>query len=196
MSLFDKTKSNKISNNLVLTFRYIVLIMAFLFVGMLTNGHNLKAANVAKNSAGTEYGTLQAAIDATSDDTITLLSDVSECVTVAAGKTIFLDLNNLTLRCESSEEIRSVGIENSGTLTVSKGTIIVNNTYANEVSNGTGAAWGIYQHGSSSKVTIDEVNITVSSLTNVASTSGIQHESGDVIINNSVINAVSENSES
>ena len=61
------------------------------------------------------FATLQAAIDAAEDgDTIVLVNDVAESVTVPAGKTITLDLNGYTLTNAGDNHT----IINNGTLTI------------------------------------------------------------------------------
>jgi len=75
---------------------------------------------------GKGYATLAEAIDkAENNDTITLLKDVDENVTIPAGKTITLDLNGKTLvnsetaqDKNSSESERKHTITNNGTLTI------------------------------------------------------------------------------
>ena len=64
----------------------------------------------------TEHDTLQAAIDAASDDenTVVLLKDLTESITIASGKTITLDLNGHTLTNEAGKHT----ITNNGTLTI------------------------------------------------------------------------------
>ena len=93
-------------------------------------------ANVCVVKNGTseaEYGTLQGAIDtANNGDTIVLKDNVTESVTIDAGKTITIDLNGKTLTNENGKHT----IINKGTLTIidSVGTGVVDN-----VSHGCGA---------------------------------------------------------
>ena len=71
--------------------------------------------NVAK-VGGTEYATLQAAIDAVSDgeNTVVLLKDLTESITIASDKNVTLDLNGKTLTNEAGKHT----ITNNGTLTI------------------------------------------------------------------------------
>ncbi len=89
---------------------------------------------VVKNgSTKAEYGTLKAAIDAANNgDTIVLKDNVTESVTIAADKTITIDLNGKKLTNEDGKHT----IWNNGTLTIidSVGTGVVDN-----VSNACGA---------------------------------------------------------
>ncbi len=81
--------------------------------------------NVAKIEGGTEYATLQAAVNDAPDNTqttITLLTSFSESVTIPAGKNIVLALNGQRLTNQDDEHT----ITNHGTLTVS-GTGTVDN---------------------------------------------------------------------
>ncbi len=93
-------------------------------------------ANVCVVKNGTseaEYGKLQEAIDKANDgDTIVLKDNVTESVTIDAGKTITIDLNGKTLTNENGKHT----IINKGTLTIidSVGTGVVDN-----VSHGCGA---------------------------------------------------------
>ena len=82
---------------------------------------------VVKNGTSeAEYGKLQEAIDKANDgDTIVLKDKVTESVTIAAGKTITIDLNGKTLTNETGKHT----IINNGTLTIidSVGTGVVDN---------------------------------------------------------------------
>ena len=96
--------------------KVLILLMA-LFLGI----SSAKAANVAK--IGTEEFTkLSLAIEAAStehQDTIILLSDVKENVTIPNTKDIILDLNNHTMRNNGNNTI----INNNGKLQITNGTI-------------------------------------------------------------------------
>ena len=99
---------------------------------------------VVKNgSTEAEYGTLQEAIDKAKDgDTIVLKDNVTESVTIAAGKTITIDLNGKTLTNRSGHTI-----VNNGTLTIkdSVGTGVVDNVTHGKaalVNNGTATITG------------------------------------------------------
>ena len=71
--------------------------------------------SVAKIGGDKEYTTLEAAVNAAQNgDTVKLLSDTVESVTITAGKTLTLDLNGHKLTNETDKHT----IENSGTLTI------------------------------------------------------------------------------
>ena len=84
------------------------------------------SSNAAASLNGKIYTALSAAINAAGkDDTVTLLADVTESVTIDAGKTIVLDLNGKKLvdsaepqDSTTAENIRQHTITNHGTLTV------------------------------------------------------------------------------
>ena len=68
------------------------------------------------------YGTLQAAVTAlTADNTVMLLKDVTENVTVAAGKSLTLDLNGKTLNGGTTAS--TPAIKNNGTMIIKNGTV-------------------------------------------------------------------------
>lgn len=76
----------------------------------------------------TKYATLQAAInEATGNATVTLLANVTEDVTVPAGKNVTLDLNGHNITNKSGHTIK---VENDGELNISDsvGTGVVDNT--------------------------------------------------------------------
>ncbi len=80
---------------------------------------------------GTQYYSLQAAINAAPNNTqttITLVHDVSENVTIAASKDVIFDLQGYTLRNLQSGSFPV--IENSGTLEIISGNITTNATNA------------------------------------------------------------------
>lgn len=86
-----------------------------------TNGSgasiNQVPTGVVATAGGKNYQTLQAAIEAAasaSDNTVLLLADVTESVTIDAGETIILDLNGHTLKNVAGSHT----ITNNGTLTV------------------------------------------------------------------------------
>ena len=60
------------------------------------------------------FGTLEAAVEAADGDTIVMLTDVAEDITIPEGKILTLDLNGQTLTNVSSHTI-----VNQGTLTTS-----------------------------------------------------------------------------
>ena len=117
----------------------------------------------------TKYESLQAAIDAANGGTVTLLADVDECVVIAEGKTVTLDLGTFIL---SNGDTAAPGIynnykdtiSNKGTLTI-KGSgkiesavgAIVNYPGATAVlTGGTYASSGWYSIKNMGKMTISE----------------------------------------
>jgi len=122
---------------------------AMIFTNVAPEGGEDETTNIAEVN-GVGYPTLAEAIAAADDETVTLLEDIelSEMITVPAGKTITLDLNGckiiggwngssttnhiyalsnegtLTIKDSVGEgEIVSRGIYNYGTLTLESGTI-------------------------------------------------------------------------
>ncbi len=88
-------------------------------------GGDSSSAVAQNTTTGVCYETLQAAIDAASSgDTIQLLSDVTEDITIANGQTIILDLNGKKITNSSTHTIVNYGTltitdsseENSGTV--------------------------------------------------------------------------------
>ena len=88
---------------------------------------------------GTSYPSLQEAISAAQDgETVTLLADVAEDVTIAAGKNITLDLGGKTLTNTSSGKA-TISVQ-GGTVTVKNGTVLGGTGYYNiEVTKGSNA---------------------------------------------------------
>ena len=141
---------------------------------------------------GVGYTTLAAAINAAgNDDTVTLLKDVTENVTIPAGKTITLDLNGKKLvNSENAQDDkvadadRKHTITNNGTLTIkdSVGGGIVDN-----VSHGRAA---IYNAGTITEIKGGKFTRSVDNSTDAASAKG---NSWYVIYNaeNATINKIS-----
>ena len=69
---------------------------------------------VVAEASGVQYETLQEAIDSADEVEVKLLKDTTESVTVAAGKTVTLDLNGHKLTNTDKKNT----IENNGTLTI------------------------------------------------------------------------------
>jgi len=69
---------------------------------------------------GTQYKSLQAAIDAANGQTVTVLTDIvlAEGVTVAAGTTVTLDLNDKTISRDTDIADSTAAITNHGILTI------------------------------------------------------------------------------
>ena len=88
-----------------------------------TNGTHSVASGVAY-VAGKGFDTLQAAIDAAQDgQTVTLLTDATEDVTIAAGKNITLDLGGKTLTNTNAGKA-TLTIAKGATATVKNGSIV------------------------------------------------------------------------
>ncbi len=84
----------------------------------------LNSSEAAAQINGQNYAALAAAIAAAQDgDTVTLVDDVTEDVTVSAGKTVTIDLSNKKLTNVSSD---TISVENGATLTIT-GTGTVDN---------------------------------------------------------------------
>lgn len=77
---------------------------------------------------GTEYNTLQEAVNAVStnntETTIKLLNNTSEAITVNNGQNIVLDLQNYTISNSGDAKV----IDNSGRITICNGTLTSNNS--------------------------------------------------------------------
>lgn len=90
-----------------------------------TGSEETKVAEVA----GTQYESLQAAVDAAADGaTVTLKADATEDVTIAAGKNVVLDLGGKTLT-NTNKGKATLTVE--GTATVKNGSIIGGTSYYN-----------------------------------------------------------------
>lgn len=89
--------------------------------------------------AGKGFDTLQAAIDAAQDgETVTLLADVTENATVAAGKNIALDLGGKTLtNTNANPKQATLTIAQGATATVKNGSVIGGTNYYTIQNNGT-----------------------------------------------------------
>lgn len=95
-----------------------------------TGSEETKVAKVAE-VAGTQYESLQAAVDAAADGaTVTLEADATEDVTIAAGKNVVLDLGGKTLtNTNTNKEKATLTVE--GKATVKNGSIIGGTSYYN-----------------------------------------------------------------
>ena len=101
---------------------------AFDFDSTLTADTKLKAkwndavASITKTVEGTEvtsyYATLAAAVEAAENDTIVMLKDVTESVTIPVGKTITINLNGKVITGSKPNANGNATIMNNGTLTV------------------------------------------------------------------------------
>ena len=108
-------------------------LTATVWAADVSGSTSTKAAKIG----GAEYDTLQAAIDAASDgkNTVVILKDLTESITIASGKTITIDLNGHTLTNTDGQHT----ITNNGTLTIiGTGTVDnVTHQHAAIVNNGT-----------------------------------------------------------
>ena len=108
-------------------------LTATVWAADVSGSTSTKAAKIG----GAEYDTLQAAIDAESDgkNTVVILKDLTESITIASGKTITLDLNGHKLTNEAGKHT----ITNNGTLTITGTGTVDNVTHqrAAIVNNGT-----------------------------------------------------------
>ena len=87
-------------------------LTATVWAADVSGNTSTKAAKIG----GAEYDTLQAAIDAASDgkNTVVILKDLTESITIASDKTITIDLNGHTLTNTDGQHT----ITNNGTLTI------------------------------------------------------------------------------
>lgn len=87
-------------------------LTATVWAADVSGSTSTKAAKIG----GAEYDTLQAAIDAASDgkNTVVILKDLTESITIASDKTITIDLNGHTLTNTDGQHT----ITNNGTLTI------------------------------------------------------------------------------
>ena len=87
-------------------------LTATVWAADVSGSTSTKAAKIG----GTEYGTLQDAINAASDgeNTVVILKDLTESITIASDKTITIDLNGHTLTNTDGQHT----ITNNGTLTI------------------------------------------------------------------------------
>ena len=87
-------------------------LTATVWAADVSGSTSTKAAKIG----GAEYDTLQAAIDAASDgkNTVVILKDLTESITIASDKTITIDLNGHTLTNTDGQYT----ITNNGTLTI------------------------------------------------------------------------------
>ena len=87
----------------------------------------------------TIYQTLQAAIDDVPTDgtktVITLLANVSECLSVSAGKNIRFNLQNFEVTNDSIINTNDATIENYGTIEITNGTLTMNRKNASTINN-------------------------------------------------------------
>ena len=102
----------------------LAMALTLLPVSAMAEG---ETANVAKVGE-TEYATLQAAVNAAKDgDTVTLLDNVTEDVTITAS--ITLDLNSMTLKNTNAGKA-TISVT-GGTVTVKNGTVTGGTSYYN-----------------------------------------------------------------
>ena len=106
-----------------------------------TGGQGTEAAVAQVGSQG--YSSLQEAINAAQDgETVTLLTDATEDVTVAAGKNVTLDLDGKTLTNTNAEKA-TLTIAKDATATVKNGNVIGGSSYYTIDNYGTSTFEGI-----------------------------------------------------
>lgn len=107
-----------------------------------TGGGEGATASVAKVN-GVSYSSLQEAINAAQDgETVTLLTDATEDVTVAAGKNVTLDLDGKTLTNTNARKA-TLTIAKDATATVKNGNVIGGSSYYTIDNYGTSTFEGI-----------------------------------------------------
>lgn len=107
-----------------------------------TGGGEGATASVAKVN-GVSYSSLQEAINAAQDgETVTLLTDATEDVTVAAGKNVTLDLDGKTLTNTNAGKA-TLTIAKDATATVKNGNVIGGSSYYTIDNHGTSTFEGI-----------------------------------------------------
>lgn len=74
--------------------------------------------HVAADQAGNTYATVQEALAAEGTTAVTLLKDVTECITIESGKNVTLDLNGKTLTNVDGVKKHTITVNAGGTLTV------------------------------------------------------------------------------
>ena len=105
----------------------------------------LKLEDPAARIGGTEYETLQGALDAAEDnETVTLLRDVEESVTINREKNLTLDLGSYTITAAEAKPVVTV---TNGKVTIQDGTI----------TGGDGDGAGIY---SEAELTVKQLTVT------------------------------------
>ena len=112
-----------------------ILFTATAFVLSIVMMPAVSAASDVASVDGTNYATLQEAINNANGKTVTLLSDVTESITISAGNKVTLDLGKFTLTNTSGKDT----ITNNGELTITgTGTVDnVSNSKAAMVNKGT-----------------------------------------------------------
>lgn len=126
------------------------------------------AAGNAASVDGTEYGTVQEAVNNANGKTVTLLADATESITIEKGKTVTLDLgghkltnkagqhtitNNGTLTIQGSGTVDNVShgkgaLVNNGTATLNGGTLTRSQEKGTNASTSGGNSWYVVDnHG-------------------------------------------------
>ena len=156
-------KKNKILNGLKHSFRYIVLVFAFLVVGLIKSNQSILAAEVARDESGTTYVSVQSAINnATEYGEVILLADVNECITVSSGLIVTLNLNGHSITCQGAA-INNQGdliIEGNGIISATDYAILNNTNATLVIENGEFNSTGYYGVYNSGTITINSGKIS------------------------------------
>lgn len=114
--------------------KYLSMLIAVFGFGLIPTTILAANGNVASVD-GTEYATVQDAINDANGKTVTLLADVTESITIADGTIVTLDLGNYTLTNVDKQHT----ITNKGTLTIQGNGTVDNVSHAKGalVNNGT-----------------------------------------------------------
>ena len=96
----------------------LCLAFSLLPTAALADGEGTQTSDVAQIGED-KYATLQGAINAANGNTVKLLDNVTESVTIPNGKTVTLDLNDKTLTNKAGEH--TIIVENGATLTINGG---------------------------------------------------------------------------
>ena len=132
----------------------------------------LKLEDPAARIGGTEYETLQGALDAAEDnETVTLLRDVEESVTINREKNLTLDLGSYTITAAEAKPVVTV---TNGKVTIQDGTI----------TGGDGDGAGIY---SEAELTVKQLTVTGNGGDGTDNGGGICQIGGSLTIQDSTI---------
>ena len=93
--------------------KWLAMALSLSVACMMLPAVGFAAGNVASVD-GTEYRTVQQAVDNANGKTVVLLDSVTESITIAKGQTIKLDLGGYTLTNTAKQHT----ITNNGTLTI------------------------------------------------------------------------------
>ena len=161
----------------------MLVIIVFVAGMFLVNTKNVKALETVAKINDKQYSTLAEAIkDSQENDTVVLLSDVTENIKIT--KAVTLDLNNHTIKTNNNSEVIAVSVDNASknsVVTVKNGTVMGSDT-------NTGT--GVYVSGARDvdknaiKVLLSDLQVTKNNAINGA---GVSINSGDIVISNCTI---------